>query len=474
MEQMTKRILAIVLIAIIGTGIGIGAWFFLATPAVNPYEYPGIDGAKPPLSQTLKIGVLDDMAFTGAYSWGGAWIAAEAINEGGGVDIGGDTYYIGLVREDTKEASYDYDAATAAAVRMVDHDPHAILGGFRSEVFSTYIDRIMVEKIPFMITGAATTEFCQTWVKDSYPFYKYLFRCMPINSDHLGEHLGHLLPTYIIPNITEHQGFQVDKVRIVYEEIMWTERIKDELIETLNASFPKYLGGAPNVTVRKILTGWGITEFTGLWGEILTDDVQLVVPIISDATHGIMFGNFYTVMQPNCTVAGINVVGQISSLYWPNTGGACAYEIVTHGVAHVNLTERTIPFYDSFVDRWGATLGSPLYCSIGAGDAINLYAAAFENAGTFVNDDIVTELEKFNETNTFPGIAAPNFGFDQYHDVLETVVGVREGYFGTIYRQYHPDGSLALIPSGGIYDWPNLYPRNRTSHMIYPPWWPAA
>ncbi len=474
MEQLTKRIIAIVLIAVIGTGIGVGAWFFLGQPGgpSNPYEYPGLD-EQMPLSQTLKIGVLDDMAFTGAYSWGGAWVAAKEINDAGGVNISGTTYYIGLVREDTKEASYDYDAATGAAIRMIEHEPHAILGGFRSEVFSTYIDRIMVEKIPFMITGAATTEFCQQWVKDSYPFYKYLFRSMPINSDHLGEHLGHLLPNYIIPNITEHQGFPVDKVRIVHEEIMWTERIKDELSDILNATYPKRLGPG-NVTTRKILTGWTPAEFAGLWAEIKNDDVQLVIPIISDATHGIMFGSFYTDVQPNCTVAGINVVAQIQSLYWPNTGGKAAYEVTTHGVAYVNFTERTIPFYDEFVNIWGSVLGSPLYCSIGAGDAINLYSAAFENAGTFINNDIVAELEKFNETNPFPGIAAPKLGFDLYHDVIETEVGIREGFFSTVYRQYHLDGSLALIPSGGLYDWPNLFPANQRAHLIYPPWWPAV
>ncbi|GAG78865.1 unnamed protein product, partial [marine sediment metagenome] len=196
------------------------------------------------------------------------------------------------------------------------------------------------------------------------------------------------------------------------------------------------------------------------------------VPPIS--THGITFGSFYTAVQPNCTVAGINVVAQIESLYWPYTGGACAYEITTHGVGYVNFTERTIPFYDKFVAKWGSTLGSPLYCSIGAGDAINLYAAAFENAGTFVNDDIVAELEKFNESNTFPGISAENLAFDQYHDVLETQVPGREGFFSIVYRQYHADGSLPIIPSGGLYDWNSLYPRAQTSHMIYPPWWPAA
>jgi len=469
MERNTKRIIAIIaVLAVAGTGIGVGVWYVLQ-PEANPYEYPGLTGQKP-LDQTIKIGVLDGMEFTGAYSWGGAYVAAEAINEGGGVEIGGKTYWVGLVREDTKESLYEYDTATAATIRMIEHKPHAILGGFRSEVFSTYIDRVMTAKIPFMITGAATTEFCQEWVRDAYPFYKYLFRDMPINSDHLGEHLGHLLPNYIIPEIEDHQGKPVDSVRIVHEEIMWTTRIKDELIVILNSTV-----GAENITTSLIGTDWTATEFQGLWGNIKSSGNQLVVPIISDATHGIMFGSFYNALKPNCTVAGINVVAQIEQLYWPYTAGACVYEVTTHGIAYVNFTERTHPFYDRFVELFGPTIGSPLYCSIGGADAVNLFVEAIVNGESFAALDIVAELEKFNATNPFDkAMSAPNFGFDQYHDVLETIPGVRDDFFGTVYRQYHPNGSLQLIPSAGLYPWEDLYPRNQTAELIFPDWWLPA
>ena len=138
MEKTTKRIIAIaIIVTIASAGIGAGVWWILLPEEekeqlTNPYEYPGL-ASKPPLAQTLKIGLLDGMGFTGAYSWGGAWIAAKDINELGGVDIGGTTYYIGLIREDTNEHAYDYDTATAAAIKMVEHNPHAILGGFRSD-----------------------------------------------------------------------------------------------------------------------------------------------------------------------------------------------------------------------------------------------------------------------------------------------------------------------------------------------------
>ncbi|GAH32966.1 unnamed protein product, partial [marine sediment metagenome] len=102
MNKSTTRILAIVIIVVVGVGIGVGAWWFLSAPeaATNPYEYPGFGTEKKPLSQTIKVGVLDDMASTGIFSSIGAKMAATAINLAGGIDIGGTDYFIGIVVED--------------------------------------------------------------------------------------------------------------------------------------------------------------------------------------------------------------------------------------------------------------------------------------------------------------------------------------------------------------------------------------
>ncbi len=474
MEQMTKRILAIVLIAVIGTGIGVGAWFFLATPTgvVNPYEYPGLGDEQMPLDQTIKIGVLDDMAQTGVYSWRGAWMAARDINLAGGIDINGTTYYIGLVGEDTKEAAYDNEAAVAAAIRMVGYDPDVCLGGFRSETFEIYISRIMEADIPFMITGTASPKFCQEWLGNplTRDFYKWLFRCMPINSDHLGEHLGYLLTEYIVDNVTAHQGFPVDNAWIVYEDLLWTENIKDALLDTLNTTYPNYLGTA-NVTVQEIPkrtgpTAWTPTEFFGLWSTMNSTGAQLIIPIISDIYYGFYFGSFYNSTKPEALVCGINVAAQ-TSYYWPTTAGEAAYEVTIHGLAYVNMTVRTLDWYDNFTGTWGF---EPIYCGLGGTDAINLFATAIDDSQSLRNIDIVAALETFNETNPYPGIAA-NIGFDANHDVLETIPGVRDGFFSAPFRQYHPDGTLPLVPAAGLYPWKNYVPAASKSHLIYPPWW---
>ena len=187
MESLTKRILAIVLIAVIVTGIGVGAFFLLATPASAKYETPGVTGVAS--NRMIKIGVLGDTKrTTGEGAWQGAWLAAYEINTAGGIDVGGETYYIGLISEDTDEENpyLDVTKGVAAAQKIIEVDKaEFLLGGFRTEALKAYIEVVMDKHKIFIGTGAATDYFCEN-VK-SYPNrYKTFFRAMPINSTELG------------------------------------------------------------------------------------------------------------------------------------------------------------------------------------------------------------------------------------------------------------------------------------------------
>ncbi|GAH50852.1 unnamed protein product, partial [marine sediment metagenome] len=59
MESLTKRILAIVLIAVIGVGIGLGAWFFLVAPPAVAYKTPGAPSGVAS-DHIIKIGIAGD------------------------------------------------------------------------------------------------------------------------------------------------------------------------------------------------------------------------------------------------------------------------------------------------------------------------------------------------------------------------------------------------------------------------------
>ena len=138
MEKLTKRIIAIVIIAGLGVGGGLAAWYFLLTPVGVKYETPGVTGVSS--DRMIKIGVLGDTKrTTGEGAWQGAWLAAYEINTAGGIDVGGETYYIGLISEDTDEENpyLDVTKGVAAAQKIIEVDEaEFLLGGFRTEALN--------------------------------------------------------------------------------------------------------------------------------------------------------------------------------------------------------------------------------------------------------------------------------------------------------------------------------------------------
>jgi len=441
MEQLTKRILAIVLIAVIGTGIGIGAWFLIAAPeaATNPYIYPGLEPEQKPLSQTLKIGLLDDMSWSGLGAWQGGYIAARRINLAGGVDIGGKTYFIGLVVEDTKEAAYDFEAAKTAANTMLGHKPHAIFGGFRSEVFSVYQDIIMGGKTPLLITGTATEDWCKLRVGSYYDFYKYTFRVMPLNDGRMGTIIGNFLETRIIPNISAYISYPVKNVTIVYENLMWTARVKAEIQKVLLAAYPSI------TFFDEVIPAGGLAyDFSTLWGRLTTGSskTHLIIPIISDPAVGAQFGARYNLYQPEALVAGINVLCQFGPYtYMEATWNAGLsryggmYEITSHGFAYVNLTDQTLPFLEEYKAQYAV---DPIYTTFGGNEAVNMIATVASTHNTLNPDELVHYLEWYNITNPYQGLN--NFyAFDEYHDYIPTNGSIEMlGFPENIFRQWQP------------------------------------
>jgi hypothetical protein len=207
MEKLTKRILAIVLIAIIGVGVGVTVWFFVA-----PYGWSATDCPGAPAGitedQIIKIGIAGDTKrIHGEGQVHGAWLAAYQINTGtgaigsqypgGGILIGGKRYYIGITSEDTDEANpiLDTTKGKAAADRLVSYkNVQFAAGGFRTESLLAYRDVFMDNKIPFINIGSATDSFTED-VLNNYEQYKYFFQLTPIKGTDLAKELIALILT---------------------------------------------------------------------------------------------------------------------------------------------------------------------------------------------------------------------------------------------------------------------------------------
>jgi len=451
----TKQIVAVVLIVIIIAGVGVGIYMFLPTApygaiVIGQLVTPGAP-AGTPSDHIVKVGILDPMTeIQGEGAWKGAYLACDEINTAGGITVGGETYYFGLVAEDTSEAetSLDISKGTAAATKIITEDgAQFIIGGFRTESVLAYEEIIMAAKMLFFGTGASTDIFCQN-VLDNYTIYKYFFRTMPINSTSLARSLLTYL-AYLKGYMSAVLNRTISKVAIIREDLDWTAGMD----AFLNGYLPAY-----NMTVVADV-GFPITaeaaNFATYWQQIDAAGAQITVPIIS-AQGGILMTTQYAQIKPKTIVAGIDVMSQLDT-FWGETGGACEYEVVLQSTLRTNKTTKTIPFWDAFLDKYKS---EPLYTAVGSYDSMYILAEGIERAQSFNSTLIIPYLESMNIANPFE-VAGGNDAFTSSHDLQ---LGPNWSY--TLFTQWQADGIKEAVSTGGL-----LYSDSIvTGALVLPEW----
>jgi hypothetical protein len=410
-----------------------------------------------------------------------------------------------MVAEDTKEAAYDFDTATAAANTMVGHRPHVTFGGFRSEVFGVYHDIIMAAELPFLITGTATEDWCKIRVGNFYDFYKYTFRLGPLNNKRMGVIIGNYITSRLIGNITAHTGHTLTNITIVYENLMWTADVLGAFIQTVQAT---PIGAGITMTTEPIPAGGLAYDFSALWGRIVASGTNLVVPIISDPTVGAQFGARYQLFTPECLVAGINVLAQfdvyLEAVQTYGTYGVYGpmYEITSHGFSYTNSSPNLLAFLEDYHTEWGE---APIYTTMNGYNAINLIVEEMVDADAILtSDEIVTALEVYSNYTAYWEGVNQFVGFDQYHDILPQDGTLAIGWGENQFRQWQPLNlsnpnqqyyySAPLIPGWhygnetlGFFDsltgplsnvtYPNIGGKPIQAYknsLMFPYWWPAA
>ncbi|MGB5912022.1 MAG: ABC transporter substrate-binding protein [Promethearchaeia archaeon] len=462
MERSTKRILAIVLvIAIAGAGIGIGLWFVFA-PQESVFETPGVSGVSD--DRIIKIGLLGGITeIQGEGNYEGAWLAARNINQAGGVEVNGTTYYIGLVTEDTDESNpvLDVTKGVSAAEKIIEVDgAEYIIGGFRTEALKAYVEVVMDAKKLFLGTGASTDYFCGNVYGEaysSYTRYKYWFRVMPINSSALGAaqitetaFMGGYLSAVLAKPVT--------KVAILREALDWTI----PMANALNTYLPLY-GFSIVADIQYPITATA-TDFATYWNQIEALDAQITIPVIS-GQGGLYMMSQYAALQPQCLLLGIDVQSQLDT-FWEDTGGTdvlqgdCAYEIIMQSVHNTSKTALTVAFWNDFYATFDH---EPLYTAVGAYDAVGLIADGINATGSFKAETLITWLESFTRSSPMIGtsVSTGSVAWNPSHDVE-----VGWPYGSTLYCQWQADGSKSVVTSGNL-----IYPDSIvTGSITLPPW----
>ena len=454
MEKLTKRILAIVLIAVIGIGVGITVWIFVA-----PYQWTAADCPGAPAGitedQIIRMGVLGGLTdIQGKGAEEGAILAAYEINKAGGIEVGGKTYYIGITAEDTDESNPNLDVTkgVAAAERIINYKrAQFLLGGFRTESLTVYLETIMDASIPFIGTGAATDSFCQN-VLDNYERYKYFFRNMPINSSSLGAEIIAFLATYAaVLSSPLYANKTINKFGILYEDLDWTE----PLVKALTDYLPLY-GGVIAASIAYPITALQ-SDMDGYMSTINTNGTQILIPVIS-AQGGILTMSSYASQKPGFVVIGIDVQSQLDT-FWTDSLGNCEYETILQSLHRTPKTDLSIPFWDAYLARYDH---EPLYTAVGSYDAVRMYAWAINESQSFNANTIVEKLEEITVNNPRPGAGGLG-AFTISHDVQE---GYPFGY--TLFCQWQSGGTKIVVPS-----FDSIYPPEIATGTYQTPNWPG-
>ena len=436
-----KRIIAIALVAVIAIGGGVGAYFFLLAPGAGDYVWTAADApgapAGTPASRIIKIGCAGDTGeIQGDANFEGAWFAAKTINEAGGVDVNGTTYYFGVTKEDTDESNPNLvtSRGIAAAERLVYNKKVDFgIGGFRSEALLAYQEVFMDNQIIFIDTGAATDIFTQN-VANFYARYKYFFRFMPINSSSLGAEILFTIAGYIMSLNATYPNHDIKQIGVLAEDLTWTAAI----VGAIQGALPGFTGGWAEV-ITPIL--YDITlSATDMNTHLQTLDaagVDFLIPAIS-AQGGVLMMQQYDTYNYPFQIFGIDVQAQLDT-YWASSGNAAAYETIMQTLHRTNKTSQSIAFWDAFRLEFGH---DPLYIACGAYDATIALKNAINTTQSFDALDHIAEMETWTKANPQEGVAGNAAWWPGSHELVE---GFPNGF--TLWCQWRADGTKVVVPS---------------------------
>ena len=330
-------------------------------------------------ADSIKIGVIGPMQFTqGEGHWNGATLAAEEINNAGGISVLGTKRPVELLKVDSNEFLSIPDATNAMELAISRYRVDFLVGGFRTEAVTVMQDIAMDSKKIFMGCGAAHPELCERVTKD-YGRYKYWFRVQPINSKFLVK-----VELLILEMAGKVMAKELDipkiKVAVVAEKAAWADPIVSIAQETLPKMDMEIVGvWRPSPTA---------TDMTSELSAIQRAGAHIIFNTFSSSV-GIPFAKQAGELKISASLVGVNVEAQKDG-FWEATGGNGNYSTTRGTYARVKINDTTIPFIDKYKERFKVT---PNYTAV-THDAIMILRHAVETAGTLDSDRLVPVLEK--------------------------------------------------------------------------------
>lgn len=316
----------------------------------------------------IRIGVIaEQSAIAGTGIANGAQMAADEINAAGGVN----GRKIELVIYDDKSSATDAVRAFQRAV--TDDHVVAVVGSYISEVALALEPWAARMKVPYITTGAASTEITRH-VHEEYDKNKYSFQ-MWLTSFAIADSVCDSTKAILLPKY----GFK--KAVVLSEDAAWTTPLDAEYLECL-----------PKIGIEvidHIRFSPDTTDFTPIYNKIEGEKPDVIVT-----------GTSHVGVQPVTQWAQqqvpIPMIGQTSQAtsgtFWKDTNGSTQGLITQSAAAEgAALTPRTAPFMAEYAKRFGQP--SP-YTGFATNDSIHVLAEAIKRAGSTDGDKMIEAMEK--------------------------------------------------------------------------------
>ena len=373
---------------------------------------------------TVKMGILAPVQMpVGHGIMNAAKLAAEEINAAGGIH----GKKIELVFGDTE--SKPEKGVTAMKKLVLEDKVDVLVGEYNSGVALAIQPFLAGYKIVFVSTGVASPDLTNN-VKKDYAKNKYYFRDM-INSDRQSKWAFKFLKEFVNGTM----GYK--RFAILAENAKWTEDYAPNLKKDLEGA------GLEVPFMERFDTD--IKDFSPIFSKMKSLNVQWIAQVVSHAAS-ITMVKAWADNKP-APMGCVDVTSQ-DKKFWEMTGGACLGEATMNYIVRAPLTEKTIPFWDTYAQKFGNT---PMYPSGFTYDSVYMVAEVIKQKKSVKSDDIVAGLENLS----YKGVIHPETSYDkQSHDILE-------GRYVMPLSQWQ-EGSKQVV------FWPEAF---KTGNYVKPAWW---
>jgi branched-chain amino acid transport system substrate-binding protein len=363
----------------------------------------------------IKIGVIaENQAIAGSSISQAVQVAAEEINAKGG--IGGRKIEI---------VSYDDHSSSAEAVRAFQravNDDHvnAVIASYTSEVVLALEPWAARLKTVMITPGAASDAITANIAKD-YEANKYTFH-------------GYLTSTaqsVLVCDAAKQMlvdGYKMKTAVIMSEDAAWTK--------PLDVGYAKCLPQIGLKVLDEIRFSPDTTDFTPIFNKIEGEKPDVIVTGISHV--GTQPTVQWKSQQVPIPMFGISSQAT-NSTFWKDTNGATE-GVLYFGVSGpgVAVSDKTLPFVDAFVKKYG---NYPGYAGYTAYDEVYIIAEAVARAGSTDSDKLVTAMEATDFVGTIGRTAFLPKGDPAVHGLR-----VGEGYLTGLVLQWQNGQQINMWP----------------------------